>query len=88
MNKILAATIRFLNGFLALFIIAACAIAGKQYGAVMGLHGNGLDATTGLVAGLFVGFVAAVVVCGFLALFIEMRSELIKIREILEHTSK
>ena len=88
MNKVLAATIRFLNGFLAIFIIAACAIAGRQYGAVMGLHGNGLDATTGLVVGLVVGFVAAVVVCGFLALFIEMRSELIKIREVLEHTSK
>ena len=88
MNKVLAATIRFLNGFLALFIIAACAIAGRQYGAVMGLHGNGLDATMGLVVGLVVGFVAAVVVCGFLALFIEMRSELIRIRELLAREAK
>ena len=88
MNKVLAATIRFLNGFLALFIIAACAIAGRQYGVMMGLHGNGLDATTGLVAGIFVGFVAAVVVCGFLALFIEMRSELIRIRELLAREAK
>ena len=88
MNKILAATIRFLNGFLALFIIATCAIAGRQYGAVMGLHGNGLDATMGLVVGLVVGFVAAVVVCGFLALFIEMRSELIRIRELLARDAK
>ena len=88
MNKILAATIRFLNGFLALFIIAACGIAGRQYGAVMGLHGNGLDATMGLVVGLVVGFVAAVVVCGFLALFIEMRSELIRIRELLARDAK
>ena len=88
MNKILAATIRFLNGFLALFIIAACAIAGRQYGVMMRLHGDGLDATTGLVAGLFVGFVAAVVVCGFLALFIEMRSELIRIRELLAREAK
>ena len=88
MNKVLAATIRFLNGFLALFIIAACAFAGRQYGAVMGLHSNGLDSTLGLVAGLFVGFVAAVVVCGFLALFIEMRSELIRIRELLARNAK
>jgi len=69
MNKVLAATIRFLNGFLALFIITACGIAGRQYGVMMGLHGSGVDATTGLVAGLFVGFVAAVVVCGFLAIY-------------------
>jgi len=88
MNKVLAATIRFLNGFLALFIIAACGIAGRQYGVMRGLHANGVDATTGLVAGLFVGFVAAVVVCGFLALFIEMRSELIRIRELLERDAK
>jgi len=88
MNKVLAATIRFLNGFLALFIVAACGIAGRQYGVMMGLHGNGVDATTGLVAGLFVGFVAAIVICGFLALFIEMRSELIKIREFLEKAEK
>ena len=88
MNKLLAATIRLLNGILALFLIVACAIAGRQYGVLTELHGGGLDATTGLVVGFVTGLMVAVVICGFLALFIEMRSELIKIREVLEKTAK
>ena len=87
MNKILAATIRFLNGFLALFLVVIGGVLGRQYGLMIGLHGNGLDASTGAVIGVIGGFVAAVVICGFLALFIEMRSELIRIREVLEKTA-
>ena len=88
MNKVLAATIRFLNGFLALFLVIIGGVMGRQYGLVMGLHSNGLDASTGAVVGVIGGFVAAVVICGFLALFIEMRSELIRIREALEKAEK
>ena len=88
MNKVLAATIRFLNGFLALFLVVIGAALGRQYGLVMGLHGNSLDASTGAAIGVIGGFVAAVVICGILALFIEMRSELIRIREVLEKAAK
>ena len=87
MNKVLAATIRFLNGFLALFLILMGGALGRQYSLMMGLHGNGLDASTGAIIGVIGGFVVAVVICGFLALFIEMRSELIRIREVLEKTT-
>jgi len=82
MNKVLAATIRFLNGFLALFLIVMGGALGKQYSLMIGLH-----ASTGAIIGVIGGFVVAVVICGFLALFIEMRSELIRIREVLEKTT-
>ena len=78
MNKFLAGTIRFLNGLLAFVLIVGGASIGAGYGMVLG----------GEAAGAFVGFlgglVIALIICGFLALFIEIRSELIKIRGILE----
>ena len=37
-----------------------------------------------MVTGVIGGFIAAVMIFGFLALFIEMRSELIKIRQAME----
>ena len=78
MNKILAGTIRFLNGLFAFVLVAGGTAIGAEYGGVLG----------GEAAGAFVGFlgglVIALIICGFLALFIEIRSELIKIRGILE----
>ena len=37
-----------------------------------------------MLVGFLGGLVIALIICGFLALFIEIRSELIKIRGILE----
>ena len=78
MNKLLAALIRFLNGLLAFVLMAGGAAVGAEYGGALG----------GEAAGAFVGFlgglVIALIICGILALFIEIRSELIKIRGILE----
>jgi len=88
MNKVLAAMIRGLNGLLALVIVAVGAIVGSQYGATVGAQ-HGADQQQffgGLVAGLLVGSLAALAICGVLALFVEMRSELIKIRMLLETT--
>jgi hypothetical protein len=75
MNKLLAGAIRFLNGLLALIFIVVGAAAGASLP-----HGSPRRAVIGAVA----GFVVALIFCGLLALFVEMRSELIKIRIALE----
>ena len=71
MNKFLARIVGFLNGLLALLIIlSGAAIGADQVG----------GGSAGLFLALIVGIVAAGVVCGLLAIFIEIRSELVKIR--------
>ena len=77
MNSLLANTIGLLNGLLALFFIIAGALIGQSQ-----LEGMGL------IVGLVVGFILAVVVCGILAIFISMRDELIEIRKLLNKISK
>ena len=92
MNKILAGTIRFLNGLFAFVLVAGGTAIGAEYGGVLGQYvGRSVKyggVLGGEAAGAFVGFlgglVIALIICGFLALFIEIRSELIKIRGILE----
>ena len=74
MNKFLASTIGFLNGLLAVIFIAGGAAAGSQ----MQEQGD-----LGTFLGLLAGLGLAVVICGFLALFIDMRNELIQIRKAL-----
>ena len=77
MNSLLANTIGVLNGLLALFFVIVGALIGQSQ-----LEGMGL------IVGLVLGFILAVVVCGILAIFISMRDELIEIRKLLNKIAK
>ncbi len=73
MNRFLASIIGFLNGFIALvFILGGGAI------------GHRMSESYGLVLGLVCGLIVAILVCGFLAIFISMRAELVEIRRLIE----
>jgi hypothetical protein len=76
MNRLLAGAIRFLNGFLAIIFVIVGAVAGATFPQ---------GSPTYALIGAIVGFVVALLACGLLALFIEIRTELIKIREALEN---
>jgi hypothetical protein len=71
----LAGTIRALNGILPIILIVIGVIAGAVS------HGGSPGY---VVVGGIIGIAVALLACGLLALFIEIRSELIKIREALE----
>jgi cell division protein FtsX len=76
MNSFLASVVGFLNGLLALlFVFVGAQVGNKMYG------------EEGLVYGLLLGFLVAILVCGVLAVFISMRSDLIEIRRLLESRS-
>ena len=72
MNRLLAEGVKFLNAALAGIFVLVGTIAGGQ-------RSEGYAIIGGVI-----GFAVAVMVCGLLALFIEIRSELIRIREALE----
>jgi uncharacterized integral membrane protein len=92
MNKLLAETLSFLNGLVALLSI----IVGGVLGNYAGSHsvpfdaqlnaGTQSQADVGLIVGLVIGFLWAVVFHGLLALFIQMHRELKAIRQQLEVT--
>ena len=73
MNDVLADILEALNALLALVLLGAPA--------VIVVVSYGMDY---LVIGLLLGAALSLVICGFLALFIAMRRELVKIRQILE----
>ena len=73
MNDVLADILEALNALLALVLLGAPAVI------VVGSYGMDY-----LVIGLLLGAALSLVICGFLALFIAMRRELVKIRQILE----
>ena len=75
MNRLLAGTVGFLNGLLAIILVVAGAVAGSA-----SIH------VAGFVLGGILGLVAAAIICGFLALVIDIRSELVRIREALERS--
>jgi hypothetical protein len=75
MNRLLAGAVRFLNGLLAVLMIAIGLVVGA---------GISQNSSAGALLGAIIGFAAALMVCGMLALFIEMRTELIRIRTALE----
>jgi hypothetical protein len=75
MNSFLARAVAVLNGVIAAILIIA--------GAVIGVASKN---ALGLIFGVIVGFVAALVLCGVLALVTEIHAELIKIRMALERT--
>lgn len=76
MNRLLAGTVRFLNGLLAIVLVVAGAVVGSVY-----VH------AVGFIAGGILGLILAAIICGFLALVIEIRSEIVRIREALERSN-
>jgi hypothetical protein len=82
MNKLLAGAIRFLNGFVAVIFVIVGFVVGNVFSDRFSDVPPGAARLT--ILGAVMGFMVAVIACGLLALFIEMRTELIKIREILE----
>jgi uncharacterized membrane protein YraQ (UPF0718 family) len=77
MNRLLAGTVRLLNGFLAVALIVIGLVAGAA---------SSQNSTAGALLGSIIGFIVALLACGMLALFIEMRTELIKIRMAVERS--
>ena len=75
MNRLLAGTVRLLNGFLAVALVIIGLVAGA---------GTSQNSAAGALLGAIIGFIVALLACGMLALFIEMRTELIRIRTALE----
>jgi uncharacterized membrane protein YczE len=75
-NKLLAGTVRFLNGVFAISFV----VIGAIIGGTKGDPGY-------IIIGAAIGFIVAAFVCGILALVIDMRNELVKIREALEQRS-
>ena len=76
MNRFLASVISFLNGFIELvFILGGGAI------------GHSMSESVGMELGLVCGLIVAILVCGFLAIFISMRAELVEIRRLIQSRS-
>jgi hypothetical protein len=81
MNKFLASSVGYLNGVIAVVIIFTSGFGMRNMALRMG---GTLEAANGaLIFGLLVGLVLAVLVCGVLALFVEIRREVVAIREAL-----
>lgn len=77
MNKILADALAQLNAVLAAGII----IVGFIVGGRMDINHTGVFDLGGALLGATVGGLVAVLVCGWLALFIDIRNELVRIRK-------
>ena len=79
MNKFLASSIGYLNGFLAVAIILMSGFGLRNAAQAQGAT---LEAANGaLLFGLLLGLVLAVMLCGVLAVFVEIRREVVAIRE-------
>jgi hypothetical protein len=79
MNRFMADALKAANGFAALVVIVLATLAGAASAERMDTSALG-----GAVAGLIIGFGLSVLVFGALALIIDIRSELIRIRTLLE----
>jgi hypothetical protein len=77
MNRLLSGTVGFLNGLLAIILVVGGAVVGTAF----------IHAVVGFVVGGILGLIVAAIICGFLALVIEIRNELVKIREALERSN-
>lgn len=80
MNRVMAASIGFLNGLIAAILIAGGMLVGA-------ISSQGPQVVIGILIGAIIGFIIALIACGILALFIEMRAELVRIREALERSN-
>ena len=78
MNKLLAESVRFLNGLVAILLIVIGAMAGR-----IGAAQSFGNPEGGMIIGALLGFIVAVMFCGLLATFIEIRNELVAIRQAL-----
>jgi len=76
LNKLLAKLLGLLNGLIALVIIVACSTAGYM-----------VSEGTGLILGLLAGIIFAIFFCGYAAIFVSMRDEIVAIRDLLEKQS-
>jgi hypothetical protein len=79
MNRFLADALKAANGLAALLVIVVATLAGAGSSGRMNI-----STIAGGVMGLLIGTVISVLVFGALALIIDMRSELIRIRTALE----
>jgi hypothetical protein len=80
MNRFLASSIGYLNGLLAVIIILAGGFGARS----MALSAGAVDAAgAALIGGLLLGLVVAVLLCGVLAIFVDIRREVVAIRELL-----
>ena len=77
MNKLLAKLLGILNGLIALIFIVAGAAAGYA-----------VSEGTGLILGLLGGMIFAIFFCGYAAIFVSIRDEVVTIRNLLEKQSK
>ena len=77
MNKLLAKLLVILNGLIALIFIVAGAAAGYA-----------VSEGTGLILGLLGGMIFAIFFCGYAAVFVSMRDELVAIRDLLSKQSR
>lgn len=73
MNRLLASIVGWLNAVLAIVIILVCAGMGYAVYEALVRPGTGL---LGLVLGAVIGFIVAALVCGAMALLIDMRNNL------------
>jgi hypothetical protein len=76
-NHFLARAVAVLNGLIAIILIGV--------GAFVGVFSRN---PLGLILGVMAGFIAALVLCGILALAIQIHAELIKIRVALERAGR
>ncbi len=70
-NRFLANTLSAINAVVAIAIIGAAAIAGGEYA-----RDAGRDFGFGVFVGLIAGLLLATMVCGLLALLLDIRAEL------------
>jgi uncharacterized membrane protein len=77
LNKLLAKLLGILNGLIALIFIVAGAAAGYA-----------VSEGTGLILGLLGGMIFAIFFCGYAAVFVSMRDELVAIRDLLSKQSR
>lgn len=77
MNRLVSGTVGFLNGLIAISLVIGGAVIGTAF----------THAAVGFVVGGIIGLIVAAIICGFLALVIEIRSELVRIREALERSN-
>ncbi len=86
MNRLLADILGFLNGVVAIVLVLVGGMVGFQSGSIpggVGMFGGFQSESTpvGLLWGLLVGAGFAVIICGFIALLVDIRNLLVELRD-------